>query len=92
MSEGVVAVRDEDPVVAVDLRAAERLTHYGEDPDARLAGRLGDELFEPETERRHRRRNREGALVAPGEGARSEEGCEARCGSARVILRGGDGL
>jgi hypothetical protein len=56
---------DEDPVVAVRVRCAERLVGHGQDALALLAGRLRDELLDPEPEARDRVLDREGQLVAP---------------------------
>ena len=58
---GLVAVAqvDEHAVVAVDVGRPDRLAGDGQDPLALLAGRLGDQLLDPEREaldRRSRRR------------------------------------
>ena len=64
---GLVAVAQvgEDAVVAVGIGLAERLVGHRQDALALLAGRLGDQLLDPEAEARDRLGDDEGELVAP---------------------------
>src|SRR5262249_31107310 len=60
------AEADEQSVVAVDRRRAERLTGNRHDAGPALAGRLGDELLDPQTEWAQPRSGDQRELVAPG--------------------------
>ncbi len=63
---GIVAVQpqvDEQPVVAIDIRRAQRLADHGQDALALLAGALGDELLHPITKVAKPRRGDKGHLV-----------------------------
>ena len=50
---------DEEPVVAIGGRRAKRLARDGEHARALLAGRLRDQLLEPQPDARERRRRHE---------------------------------
>ena len=77
---------DEDAVLAVVGRFQQRLAGDWEDALPLLAGRLGDELLDPEAERVQRRRRDEGELVAAVQGHGGEDRAEHR---RRVLLRRG---
>ena len=79
---------DEDAVVAVPVGRAERLEVDRHDPDAVLAGTLGDQLLEPGTERRDLRVGDEGELVAPAlrKGPDRQAECEGAV-DGRVLAR-----
>jgi hypothetical protein len=63
-----VAQVQEGAVRAVDVGGAQRLVDHRQDPLAVLAGRLGDELLDPEPEGLQRRIDDVGQLVAAGLG------------------------
>ena len=63
---------DERPVRAVGLDRAERLEVDRDDPDAVLAGALGDELLDPRAEARDLVVGEERQLVAAGLGQRPD--------------------
>ena len=77
---------DEDAVVAVRLRLAERLEVDRHDADAVLAGALGDELLGPRPERRDLVVGQERQLVAAGAGERPD-GEPQRDARVRVRVR-----
>ena len=84
--------RHEQPVLAVDGGGAKGLADHGDDAGAVLAGRLGQELLEPQPERREVIGNHERQLVAArpdrGRHGRGQPGC--RVGRRRRPQRLGD--
>ena len=62
----VLADRDEDTILSVDVGRAEWFADHGHDADALLAGRLRDELFHPAAEARDLFGQGDRELVAAG--------------------------
>ena len=76
----VLADRDEDPVLSVDVGRAERFADHGHDPEVLLAGRLGDQLLDPAAEARDLLGQHEGELVAAGPGRLAHQRAERGSG------------
>ncbi len=79
-----VAQVDEHAVIAVHARVAERLVGDRQDALAVLAGRLGDQLLDPEPEAVDRLGDDEGQLVAAAQRELADRGAEPE---ARVVGR-----
>src|SRR5205807_2593789 len=75
---------DEDAVLAVVGRTAERLAVDRYDPRPLLARGFGDQLLHPRPEGGHPLGRDQRELVAAGPGERAEHGAEAK---ARVLAR-----
>ena len=72
----LVAQVDEHPVIAVDVRLAERLLGDREDPAALLAGGLGHQLLDPQSQVGQGREIDERELVPPAPRELAERGAE----------------
>ncbi len=88
VERGVPAQVREHAVVAVDARAADRLLGDGHDARAVLAGRLREQLLEPEAEHREVARRGDGQLVLAGADEAAEDRAEAQR-RVRVRRHGG---
>ena len=84
-SNAVVGAQvDEEAVVAVDLRRAQRLAVHGQDALALFAGALGEQLLQPGAEGGDRRRGDERQLVALLVGQRAQDRRRARRRDSRA--------
>ena len=78
---------NEDAVVGIGIRLAQRLADDRDDPLPRLAGRLCDELLGPVAEGGQVLAGEQRELVAAGERGLSEEGSEAQPRIRRRVRR-----